>query len=123
MKGRPYSFRTNYSVNSQAFVLEATLTISSEKLPRRLNLLNGSQLYHKTIKCKKILSFVQLQSNPAVASPREQLYEQMTSNPAFTERNLQKSNAYLRESRPEQNLWSRITLYRACTYVFGLSTL
>ena len=28
-----------------------------------------------------------LQGNPAVASPKEQLYEQMTSNPAFTERN------------------------------------
>ena len=51
---------------------------------------------------KKILSFVQLQSNPTVALPKEQLYEKMTSNPAFTERNLQKSNAYLLESRPEQ---------------------
>ena len=63
------------------------------------------------------MSFVRLQRNPAVASPREQLYEQMTSNPAFRERNLQKSNAYLLESRPYQNLWSRITLYRSCTYV------
>ena len=26
-----------------------------------------------------------LQGNPAVASPKEQLYEQTTSNPAFTE--------------------------------------
>ena len=37
-----------------------------------------------------------------VASPREQLYEQMTSNPAFTERNIQKANTYLLDSRPEQ---------------------
>ena len=29
------------------------------------------------------------QGNPAVASPKEQLYEQKTSNPAFTERNIQ----------------------------------
>ena len=29
---RPYSFRTNYSVNLQAFVLEATLTIALEKI-------------------------------------------------------------------------------------------
>ena len=43
-----------------------------------------------------------LQGNPAVASPKEQLYEQ-TSNPAFAERNLQKPNAYLLDSRPEQN--------------------
>ena len=53
---------------------------------------------------KKILPYVQLQSNPAVASPREQLYEQMTSNPVFTERNIQKANACLLYSHPEQNL-------------------
>ena len=29
-----------------------------------------------------------LQGNPAVVSPKEQLYEQTTSNPAFTERNI-----------------------------------
>ena len=52
-------------------------------------------------------------------------YEQMTSNPAFTERNTQKANAYLLHYIlvRSKNLWSRITLYRACTYVFGLSTL
>ena len=71
----------------------------------------------------KILPFVQLQGNPAVTSPQEQLYKQMTSNPAFTQRNIQKTNVYLPDSRPEQNLWSRITLYRACTYVFDLSAL
>ena len=36
-----------------------------------------------------------LQGHTAVASPKERLYEQMTSNPAFTERNLQKSNAVI----------------------------
>ena len=67
----------------------------------------------------------QLQDNPTVASPKEQLYEQMTSNPALTERNIQKANAYLLDSRPEQKsvVTYRITLYRACTCVFGLSTL
>ena len=64
-----------------------------------------------------------LQGNPAVASPKEQLYEQTTSNPAFADRNLQKPNAYRLDPRQQQNLWSRITLYRACTYVFSLSTL
>ena len=43
-----------------------------------------------------------LQGNPAVASSNEQLYEQMTSNPAFTERNIQKPNAYLLDSHSEQ---------------------
>ena len=33
--------------------------------------------------------------SPAVASPTEQLYEQMTSNPAFTKRNIQNANSYL----------------------------
>jgi len=32
---------------------------------------------------------------PAVASPTEQLYEQMTSNPALTKRNIQNSKVYL----------------------------
>ena len=42
-------------------MLVATLRISlTKKLPRRLNLLNGSRLYYKTITCeKKILPFVQ----------------------------------------------------------------
>ena len=66
-------------------------------------MLNGSRLYYKTIKSeKKLLPFVQLQGNAAVASLREQLYEQMTSNAAFTERNIQKANAYLLDSCPEQ---------------------
>ena len=66
-------------------------------------MLNGSRLYYKTITCGKNSSFCSvLQGNPAVASPKEQLYEQMTSNPAFTERNIQKANAYLLYSRQEQ---------------------
>ena len=72
-----------------------------KKLPRRLNLLNGSQLHYKTITCekKKNSAFcLILQGNPAIASSKEQLYEQMTSNPAFTERNIQKANAYLLSS-------------------------
>ena len=79
-------FRTNYSVNLQAFVLETTLTISLKTLPWRLNLQNGSHLYYKTINCEKILPFVQLQGNPAVASSKEQLNEKMTSNRAFAEK-------------------------------------
>ena len=53
---------------------------------------------------KKILPFVQLHGNPVAASPKDQLYEQMTSNPAFTERIIQKANAvlYLLDSCPEQ---------------------
>ena len=56
---RPYTFRTNYSVNSHAFVLETALMISLKKLPERFNLLNRSWLYHKTIKCQKNSAFVQ----------------------------------------------------------------
>ena len=51
---------------------------------------------------KKIASCSVLQGNPAVASPKEQIYKQMTSNPAFTERDIQKANAYLLSSRQEQ---------------------
>ena len=72
-EGRPYSFRTNYSVNSQAFVLEAHKLIekrntSEVKLAERKSaLLQNNKVW------KKILPFVQLQGNPAVASPNEQL--------------------------------------------------
>ena len=66
-------------------------------------MLNGSRLYYKTITCEKKSAFWSvLQGNPAVASPKEQLYEQMTSNPVITERNIQKANAYLLCSRQEQ---------------------
>ena len=57
----------------------------------------------KRLRVKKNLAFYSvLRGNPAVASPKEQLYEQTTSNPAFTERNIQKANAYLLYSRQEQ---------------------
>ena len=87
----PYSFRINYSVNSQAFILVAVPTISLKRLPQRLNLLNGSRLYYKAIMCEKKSAFCSvLQGDKAVASPKEQLYEQITSNPALTERNTYK---------------------------------
>ena len=43
-----------------------------------------------------------LQGSPAVASLKERLYVQLTSNPVFRERNIQKANAYLLYSRQEQ---------------------
>ena len=65
-----------------------------------------------------------LQGNPAVASPKEQLYEQMTSNPAFTERNIQKANAYLLYSRQEQkSLVTYHTLQSLYVYVWLVNTL
>ena len=51
----------------------------------------------------QILPFVQsYKVTPTVTSPKEKLYEHISSNPAFTERNIQKPNAYLLDSRPEQ---------------------
>ena len=61
------------------------------------------------------MPFVQLQGNTAFASPKEQLYEQITSNPAFTERNIQKANAYLLDSRPEQK---SLVTYRTLTSLY-----
>ena len=70
--------------------------ISLKKMPLRFNLLNGSRLYYRTIKCPKNSAFCSVTTdNPAVTSPTEQLYEQMKSNPAFTKRNIQNFNAYL----------------------------
>ena len=87
-------------------------------------MLYGSWLYYKTITSEKNSAFCSdLQGNPAVASPKEKLDEQMTSNPAFTERNIQKPNAYLLDSRPEQKFVVTYHTYGAGTYVFGLSAL
>ena len=88
-------------------------------------MLNGSRLSYETITCEKNSAFCSvLQGKPAVAPPKEQLYEQMTSNPAFSERNIQKANAYLLYSRQEQkSLVTYHTLQSLYVYVFGLSTL
>ena len=95
-KWRPHNFRANYSVHLHAFMPETALSISLRKLPRRFNLLNGSRIYYKKIKCEKNYTNSSFTTyNPAVASPTEQLYEQMTSNPAVTKRNKQNSNAYI----------------------------
>ena len=54
-----------------------------------------------------------LQGNPAVASPKEQLYEQTTSNPAFTE--IQQPIAlYLLDSRLEQKSLVTYHTLRMC---------
>ena len=87
--------QSNYSVNSQAFVLEASLTISLKKITSAVQFAERKSGLLQNINkvWKKILPFV---------SPKGQLYKQMTCNPAFTERNIQKANAYLLDSRPEQ---------------------
>ena len=60
-----------------------------------LRTLRARELRYKTIKCEKNFTYSSFTTyNPAVASPTEQLYEQMTSNPAVTKRNIQNSNAY-----------------------------
>ena len=99
------TLQPNYSVNSQALVLEATLTISLKKITSEVQFAERKSGILQNNVWKKILPFVLLKGNPVVASPKGQLYKQMTSNPAFTERNIQKANAYLYllDSRPEQN--------------------
>ena len=76
--------------------MENGFPVTHEFAERKSALLQNNKVF------KKILPFVQLQSDPVVVSPNEQLDEQMTSNSAFTERNIQKANAYLLVSRPEQ---------------------
>ena len=79
-------------------------------------MLNGSRLL---LRVKKKYAFCSVfQGNPAVASPEERLYDQMTSNPAFTERNIQKANSYLLYSRQEQKIFGHVShareLVRMC---------
>ena len=57
---RPYSFRKNYSVNSQAFVLVVTLIISLEKITSEVKFAERkSALLQNNNVWKKILPFVQ----------------------------------------------------------------
>ena len=100
------------------FVLEATLAIPATKLSRRLNLLNGSQLYYKTVNCEKHTAFCSVTMyHPTVASPKENLYvyEQRASNPALTERNIQKPTLIFYVLVRSNTLWSIIAPYRVCT--------
>ena len=75
--------------------------------------------------CKQILPLVRYKVTPiVVASPKEHVYEQMTYNPAFTERNIQEANAYLLDSRPEQkSLVTYHTLPSLCVCVWLVNTL
>ena len=88
-------------------------------------MLSRSQLYYKTIMCEKTLPFVQsYNSNPTIASPKKQLYEEMTSNPAFTEKTIQKANAYLLYSLQEQkSLVTYHALQSLYVYVWLVNTL
>ena len=104
----------------------ATLKISLKKITSEVKFAErkSALLQNNNVCKKKKKAFCSvLQGNPAVASPKEQLYEQVTSNPAFTERNIQEATLISYILVRSKNLWSRITLYRTCTYVFGLSTL
>ena len=69
----------------------AALTISLKKITsevkfaeRKSALLQNNNVWKKNSAFCSVLT-----GNPAVASPNEQLYEQMTSNLALTERNIQ----------------------------------
>ena len=82
----------------------ATLTISLKKIILGVKFAErtSASVQNNNVSKKNSAFCSVLQDNPAVASPKEQLYEQMTSNPASTERNIQKPNASLLDCRPEQ---------------------
>ena len=81
----------------------ATLRISLKKITSEVKFAERKSAFLQNNNVWKNSAFRSvLQGNHAVASPKEQLYEQMTSNPAFTERNIQKANANLLYSRQEQ---------------------
>ena len=84
------------------FLLVATPTISLKKITSEVKFAERkSALLQNNNVWKKNSTFCSvLQGNSAVASPKEQLYEQTTSNPAFTE--IQQPINYLLDSRLEQ---------------------
>ena len=60
-----------------------TLESSLKNLPRRLNLQNGSWLYYKALDIENTAFCLVVTHHPTVVSPKEHLYEQMASNPAY----------------------------------------
>jgi len=66
----------------------ATLTISLKKITSEVKFAERKSylLQNNNVWKKSCIFCSALQGNPAVASPKEQIYEQMTSNPAFIER-------------------------------------
>ena len=115
----PYSFRTNYSVNSQRFVLEAALTFSMKKNTSEFKFAErNSALLQNNKVWKKSLPFVQLRGNHTVASPKEQLYERMTSNPALTEKKYTKSQRLSPRFSSEAKMFGHVSysteLVRMC---------
>ena len=116
MKGEDLTlFKTDYLANSHAFVLEATHTILLKKITSQIKFAEQkSALLQNNKLRKKNSAFCSVTLyHPTTASPKEHLYEQLASNPAFTERNMQKANPHILNSCSGQN-----SLY----VVFGLST-
>ena len=120
---RPYSFRTNYSVNSQVFVLVATLTMSSKTLEVKFTERKSALLQNNNV-WKKILPFVQsYKVNPPLHHPK---------NNFMSKRHLIKPLPREIYKMPtlisyilvrSKNLWSRITLYKAYVCVWLVNTL
>ena len=97
-----------------------------KKIPRRLNLLKGSRLSYKKITSekKKILPFVQsYKVTPPLHHPKNNFMSKWHLIQPLQREIYKKPTLISYILVRSKNLWSRITLYRACTYVFGLSTL
>ena len=122
---RPYSFRKNYSVNSQAFVLVVTLIISLEKITSEVKFAERkSALLQNNNVWKKILPFVQsYKVTPPLHHPKNNFMSKWHLIQPLQREIYKKPTLISYILVRSKNLWSRITLYRACTYVFGLSTL
>ena len=88
-------------------------------------MLNGSRLYYKTITCeKKILPFIQsYKVTPPLHHPKNNFMSKRHLIQPLQREIYKKPTLISYILVRSKNLWSRITLYRACTYVFGLSTL
>ena len=70
MKGEDLTVLEQTTRLTHAFV-EATLTISLKSITSELNLLNGSRLYYKTIKCEKILPIQLQRTTPPSGAPND----------------------------------------------------
>ena len=95
----------------------ATLRISLEKITSEVKFVERKSAFVQNNNVwEKNSAFCSiLQGNLAVASAKEQLYEQMTSNPAFTERNIQKAN-YSRQEQKSLVTYHTLQSLHVCVW-------
>ena len=127
MKGEDLTVleQTTQLTLKRSYYVVATPTISSKKITSEVKFAERkSALLQNNNVWKKILPFVQsYKVTPPLHHPKNNFMSKWHLIQPLQREIYKKPTLISYILVRSKNLWSRITLYRACTYVFGLSTL